>query len=451
LVSYLRVRNLLAWSYDLGFYVQDLFAIRAGLWKNTILGFGIFSDHVSPILIPLAWLVPSAAPGEVLVILQAVALGAGVFPISRLGFERAGRQGAALACTWYAASAAIWHALMYDFHPVTLALPFGAWVLLEVQREARGRPWLPLLAMPLIREDVALLYGVVVLVAGIRYKQRPWRFAGLAVALLGMVYMLAMSVQPGIQSHIWYRYRFESLGELLARPLRVDVIVGITAVLLPLLVLPVLKGWKEAWPGLLLLGSYAMSSWTNQASLYYQYYAQAVPFLIAGGLYGFSSSGWTRRLRMSILGTLLCGAVLGPLFYIGFGLPDRYASVVLSSGARAQARALIYRIPEDASVSATEMLGPAVAWRPQIHPFPGPMVCGNSLGYFVESTAGVDYVLFEADSAPEGQEWPAVLKDWGYVQLDRIGEVELWKSAVDDVPTVRCPNWEEQKELASVG
>jgi hypothetical protein len=305
--------------------------------------------------------------------------------------------------------------------------------------------------MPFIREDVALLFGVVVLVAGIRYQRRPWRLTGLAVALVGLLYMLAMSVQPGIQSHIWYRYRFESLGELLARPLRVDVLIGIAAVLVPLLVLPVIRGWKEAWPGLLLLCSYAMSSWSNQASLYYQYYAQAMPFLIAGALSGFSLAEWNRRRGVSLLATLLCGVVLGPFLYIGFGLPDRYASVVFSSSDRAQARKLISLIPDEASVSATEMLGPAVAWRSEIHPFPGPMVCGNSLGYFVESTAAVDYVLFEGVSAPEGQDWRAVLEHWGYVQLDRVDDVELWYLAADDVPRDRCPNWEHQKELASVG
>lgn len=446
--SVLRVRNLLAWSYDLGFYVQDLFAIRAGLWTNTIYGFGVFSDHVSPILVPLAWLVPPSAPGEALVILQSIALGAAVFPIAKLGSEIAGRTGSVIACVWYVGSAAVWHALMYDFHPVTLALPFGAWVLLEIERREAGRPWIPLLAMPLIREDVAVLYGVVVVIAGLAQKRHLWRVLGSSVALVGLAYMFLMRAQPGIGNHLWYRYQFNGIGELLSRPLRVDLLIGLAAVLGPFLVVPVFRGWKRSWPGLVLLASFAFSSWANQISLYYQYYAQVVPFLIAGAASGFVLPKWKDRIRLSVIATVLLGVLLGPFIQIGFGPPDRYASEILSSFRRAEARSLLSEIPAFASVSATEMLSPAVAWRREIHPFPGPMICGNSLGYFTSTTRAVDYVLFESDNAPAGVEWPSTLAAWGFVLQGEAVGVELWRLNFDGIANQDCPGWEEQKRVA---
>jgi hypothetical protein len=149
-----------------------------------------------------------------------------------------------------------------------------------------------------------------------------------------------------------------------------------------------------------------------------------------------------------MIATVLLGVLLGPFIHIGFGPPDRYASEILSSFRRAEARSLLSEIPAFASVSATEMLSPAVAWRREIHPFPGPMICGNSLGYFTSTTRAVDYVLFESDNAPAGVEWPSTLADWGFVLQGEAVGVELWRLNFDGIANQDCPGWEEQKRVA---
>ena len=443
-LSVMRVNNLLAWAYDLGFYIQDLFAIRTGLWRNTIFGFGVFSDHVSPILVPLAYLTPSNWPGAFLVLIQAVAVGIALVPLYRLGYLIGGRLGAILAAFLYATSAAVWHAALFDFHPVTLALPFGAWILLEVEKGEAGRPWLPLIAMPLLREDIAILYGVVVLVAGSRRQLRSWMLSGGAAVLIGLGYFLIMRSQPGIGNHIWYRYGGD-VSDLLRRAVRPDALVSLAAVLIPLLVLPTLRGWRKAWPGLLLLLSFVFSAWDQQTSLYYQYFAQAVPFLIAGSIQPILRGG-NRRIRLSLVASTVILLLLGPLVYLGFGLPDRFATEIFASGDRRAVSELIDRIPPTASVSATELLTAPVAWRSEIHPFPGPMVCGNSLGYFTPMTRASDFVLFEPERAPAGPDWSQILPEWGYGLVSAGGVAELWRLENNGFASRRCPTWEEQKE-----
>ena len=441
----MRVHNLLAWAYDLGFYVQDLFAIRTGLWRNTIFGFGVFSDHVSPILVPLAYLTPPSWPGAFLVVLQAMAVGLTLVPLYRLGQLLGGRMGAILASSLFATSAAVWHAAVYDFHPVTLALPFGAWILLEIEKDQAGRPFLPLIAMPLLREDIAILYGAVVLVAGLRGHRRSWVVSGGAAILLGLSYFLVMRSQPGIGNHIWYRYSGD-LSDWLSRLVRPDALVSLAAVLIPLLVVPALKGWRRAWPGLLLLLSFVFSSWDQQTSLYYQYFAQAVPFLIVGSIQPILQGG-PRRVRMSLVASSVILLLLGPLVYLGFGLPDRFANEILNAGDRQAVYELIGLIPPMASVSATELLAAPVAWRSEIHPFPGPMVCGNSLGYYTPMTRASDYVLFEPTRAPAGQDWSQVLPEWGYALVRTGGEAQLWHLEDESFVPATCPSWEEQKEM----
>jgi hypothetical protein len=106
---------------------------------------------------------------------------------------------------------------------------------------------------------------------------------------------------------------------------------------------------------------------------------------------------------------------------------------------------LLTEIPDFASVSATEMLTPAVAWRPEIHPFPGPMMCGNSIGYFTPRTRAVDYVLFEMENAPSGVEWSSTLMAWGFVLERRAAGIELWRLDSNNVAAEDCPSWEQQK------
>jgi uncharacterized membrane protein len=443
-LSVMRVNNFLAWAYDLGFYIQDLFAIRTGLWRNTIFGFGVFSDHVSPVLVPLAYLAPPSWPGPFLVLIQAIAVGIALVPLYRLGHLLSGRLGAILAAFLYATSAAVWHAALFDFHPVTLALPFGAWILLEIEKGEAGRPWLPLVAMPLLREDIAIIYGVVVLVAGFRRQHRSWMLSGGGAVLLGIGYFLVMRSQPGIGNHIWYRYGGEA-SDWLRRAVRPDALVSLAAVLIPLLVVPAFRGWRKAWPGLLLLLSFVFSGWDQQTSLYYQYFAQAVPFLIAGSIEPILRGG-PARVRMSLVASSVILLLLGPLIYLGYGLPDRFANEILVAGNRRAASSLIELIPPTASVSASELLAAPIAWRSEIHPFPGPMVCGNSLGYFTPVTRANDFVLLEPGRAPAGPDWSQVLPQWGYSLVAAEGGAQLWSLEHEVFLSTNCPTWEVQKE-----
>jgi hypothetical protein len=248
--------------------------------------------------------------------------------------------------------------------------------------------------------------------------------------------------------HFWYRYAGD-LAEIAIRPFRPDALVSLSAVLIPLMLLPPFRGWRSSWPGLLLLVSYIFASWLPQASLYYQYFAQTVPFLIAGAI-PFVANGSAQRLRLSALATVAIFALLGPLIYIGYGLPDRFAAVVLGRDERAMARPMIQALASDETISATELIVPAVAWRADVHPFPGPMVCGNSVGYHTPSTRAADYVLFEPTDAPQGPDWNALLTSWGYELVEESQGIELWEHSSGTFDEKECPSWEEQKRAANV-
>jgi hypothetical protein len=244
-----------------------------------------------------------------------------------------------------------------------------------------------------------------------------------------------MRLQPGIGNHFWYRYR-GNVVEMLSLPFRPVALVSLVAVLLPMLVYPAFRGWRRSWPAFVLLVSYVFSSWEAQASLFYHYFAQAVPFLIAGAIPYFA--GDRERTRMSVAASLAIFGLLGPMVFIGFGFPDRFASTTVASRHRAEARALFSYIPDNASVSVSGMLGAPVAWRAEIHPFPHPMVCPTWFGYQTPSSFATDFVLFESTDSAEQPDWAMMLDAWGYTRLGSSGTIELWKLTSSRVTTEPC-------------
>ncbi|MDP3984247.1 MAG: DUF2079 domain-containing protein, partial [Acidimicrobiia bacterium] len=298
--------------------------------------------------------------------------------------------------------------------------------------------------------DVLILYGLVVLIGGWSARSRPMTWVGSSAVLTGVGYFLWMGAQEGVGNHFWYRYGFESVGELVLRPVSPDVLVGVVATLGPMLLVPPIIGWKRSWPGLLLIASYALSSWPQQASLYYQYYAQAVPFLIAGAAWAWRGTRWAVRTRLSVTTTVLIFLVLGPVVYIGYGLPDRFASQILKAEERTDYAGMLDLIPPEASVSATDMLVPPLAYRGEVHPFPGPLVCGNSLGYYTPSTRAVNFVVLERGETPPGvEDWVGQLQNWGYEKVGGNELITVWRLQTSHVPQVSCPSFDAIKVSAN--
>ena len=67
-LSLFRHWHYLSHSFDLGFYVQDVWAIGEGIWRNTVGGFHVFDDHFSPVLVLLAPLGGGSAAEAMLVV-----------------------------------------------------------------------------------------------------------------------------------------------------------------------------------------------------------------------------------------------------------------------------------------------------------------------------------------------------------------------------------------------
>lgn len=396
-----RHRDYRTYRNDLGNMVQVVdntaHGRLLGMTSNDGRQIDRLESHVDPILalFALPWLLwPDPA---LLLVAQAALVGLAAWPVYRLGRRALADDAAAALC---ALAALLYPPLQFavldEFHPVTLAIPFllFAFVFLEEDRRWLAVPFLVLAA--LCKEEIPLVIAVMGLYFALR-KRALWPL--LVTAAAAAYFLIAVGVvmphfaraQP---SRILHRYgEDESMRSLVAGLLRHPWRVASTLLAPSGLAYLVKLLWPFGFTSLaspltflislpeLLIN--LLSGKPQQHSIAYHYVAGEAPFMIAAMVLGLRRiGGWLVRLAPRArqagaprLHRVLAGAVVavalvatftaGPLSGArpGWGLaltPERRAAV-------AQALALV---PADASVSADNALGAHLSERERVDIFP---------------------------------------------------------------------------------
>jgi uncharacterized membrane protein len=404
--SYLSVRRHDAfWTgrFDLGNMVQAVWSTAQGrpLETTDVAGEQVvrLGAHVDPILVlftPLAW---TGALPQALLVAQAVIVAAGALPAYWLGRRWLGDERLAVAAAAvYLLYPPLQWATLTEFHPVTLAAPlllFCIWAA-EERRYALLTIFAALAA--LTKEEVGLALAVLGVWMVVRGLGRRYG-AALAALSLAWVAVAVLVVIPRFNDGRGSAFvdRYQTLGDdggevattLLTRPWEAaellasyDRLSYLVALLAPLaflsLAAPLLAA--GALPEVLIN---TLSDWFPQYSIEFQYVAVIVPFLVAAAILGLA--GLRRRGRPAWLGragpvaaawvgvVLLSGVSLGPLPWWGavpgVGSDERTEQYRVDDHARAAARAVAL-IPDDAPVSAGNLLGAHLSERERILTFP---------------------------------------------------------------------------------
>lgn len=177
-------------TIDLGYYDNIFFQsihghpLACSFLKASYHG----SAHFDPILVllsPLYLLYPRA---ELLLVLQAVWVGAGVVPVYLLARARLSNRLAAVAlAAMYAVYPALHGATMYEFHSLTLATPVVLWLLYFLEDGLFKSYWAMLLPTLLVREDIAILVCFIGVYAILARRPR-WARLGWVTILVSVVY-----------------------------------------------------------------------------------------------------------------------------------------------------------------------------------------------------------------------------------------------------------------------
>ncbi|HUQ22719.1 MAG TPA: DUF2079 domain-containing protein [Gaiellaceae bacterium] len=357
-VGVLRHRAFESGRFDLGNMTQAVWSTAHGqvLSVTDVQGEQIsrLGSHFDPILVvlaPLWWLWPSP---ELLLVVQAAAVGAGAFPVFWLGRKhvRSDRAAAALAIAYLLSPPVQWLTVS-DFHPVALACPLllFAWWHLDERRHWKFALFAALAIAA--KEHV----GLAVAAIGVWYAVRhhaPRRglaiAAGAGVAALLAALVVVPHFAPAGTSAFQSRYESPSLD---GRDLSY-----LASLLAPLALLP-LAAPLALLAALPELGLNVLSRTVTQTSVKTHYAATIVPALLVGTVFAVARLG----VRLAYVATLaaLAGAVLlGPLGRIHVGADAHDAA----------ARRALALVPAGAPVSATNTLGAHLSDRRRIFSFP---------------------------------------------------------------------------------
>ncbi len=264
------------------------------------------SAHFDPLLVllsPLYLLYPRA---EMLLVLQAVWLGAGVVPVYLIAFDKLGRRAPAVVlAAMYALYPALHGANMYEFHSLSLLSSILLWLIYFLEKGSRRAYYLMLIPALLCREDVALILCFVSIYAIL--SRRPgfarigWTTIGVSLLYFVIVkkfFMTSADIFMSGKDSLSFAYYYEDLipnkngvagivVSVVANPLFViktmvaeAKLVYLLTLFVPLCFLPFMAKTSRVMLGYGLLFT-LLATRTAVFSPAFQYSATLIPFAFA--------------------------------------------------------------------------------------------------------------------------------------------------------------------------
>ena len=428
-VSIQQYNRMDSFVFDLGFFESIIRDYAQGhLPELPLTDTTVATLHFSPVLAILAPLVKIWPSAIAVLIAQAVAVAAGVVPLMRAAVR--GWMAWAVAVSYGLAPG--FSALFgFDFHEVALGVPLMALSMAAMVRGNHRSAVLWALPLVLVKEDLGLTIaalGVVVFLRG----SRRW---GLAALVFGCVAFAVLALwMPEGRGTTGFAGSFAPtgvgdalhvLGEGAHNKVRTVLFLliptGLLALRSPMLLLVALPTF--AWRFV----SHRYTYWDP----YYQYDAILVPIAVAAMIEG--ARLLRGRVRQVGLGLAVAGTlVLLPQPYLAFHQvwdPDFWRTPART----AAVDHVLDRIPDGATVAASDTLGARIALRTKL--------------YLIGDTIGPDGPPLPP-SAFDDVEWialdtrvaPASVPSWrGFAQLIDSGQFEVVAQADGVIVARRKP------------
>ncbi len=377
----------------------------------TILGLNLFGDHavfIMGLFVPLYWLWPTP---ETLLVVQAMALAIGGFPVFLLAKKVLKSSWLALIPTFaYLLYPALGWLNLENFHPDALEVPLALFALYFVSCRRWRRFAVMVVLLLLVKEDVWLFLVPLGMYVAIRHNLK----VGLVTIVASVAWFLVafLVVQPMLSgvpagSLDAWRIPFGGMGglakkvftapwEVIAYMFTADKVKYVIQLLTPLLFLPLLD-WRTLIAVPVLFFNLISTFW-YQSNIQYHYTSLIIPVLIVGAIYGLERFRRIKvRWTLVVVGlavTVACVYAWGPL--PGSRTPSSYPDpqhpeVVV-------ANKVLELIPEDAVVAADDKFAAHMANRELVYVFPNPYSASywgddSMKGQRLPGAGDVEYVM----------------------------------------------------------
>lgn len=369
--SLVRHRAYQTTGFDLGIFEQTVRSYAEGRRPVAdLLGPGVptLGDHFHPTLVVLAPFYRLWPGPQTLLIAQAALLALSVIPVTRLAVDLLGNLRGTAVGACYGLSWGLYNMVAFDFHEVCFAVPLLAFGLEQLARRhwARAAAWVVPLA--LVKED--LPFTVAAIGIYLLAHRRVWLGAALAGFGTSSGLLLVLVVLPAINDNGNYAHAGNLAGGLDnltaglgIKALTVLLLLGSTAFLcarspLALLTLPTLS-WRF------------ISNNSNHWSIAFHYSAILMPIIFIAFVDAMSRLGQPGRRRLARIANVAVPIALAVTSCVT-------ASQVLRTSSppawtyvqQREATDVLARIPNGATVAASNRLAPHLTARCRVLLFP---------------------------------------------------------------------------------
>ncbi|OGZ28995.1 MAG: hypothetical protein A2931_03425 [Candidatus Niyogibacteria bacterium RIFCSPLOWO2_01_FULL_45_48] len=387
-VSVLRHYNFETQAWDMGIFTQTLWNASKGRWmtnsiEETPNHFGV---HMSPILfllLPGFLIFPSA---YYLLILQALALAFGAWPLYLFAKKVLGRHDFALLISvGYLLYPSLHFVNLFDFHPVAFLVPalLFAFYFFAVRKWIWF--WFFMIIAASAQEDaiLAVMFSCVFL-AIIYWREAKEKKIGLWTAVAALIYFIIATkvLMPYFGGGLLRLDRYAHLGgsfaeitrNLLSGPslffktaFSAPKLAYLFWLFLPTAFLPFLYPLSLfiLVPGLL---ENLLTNFENQFSGFYQYDSMLIAGVFIAGVYGLQKLLRIFPYGVSWIKGFLVTAVLAGFLLRSPVSPFLFPTDLFRTNERAYAlREIVKNVPEEASVTAHTNIVPHLAKRERVY------------------------------------------------------------------------------------
>jgi len=380
-------------DYDLAIFGQGVWRLSQGEAPFvSIRGMNLFGEHATWVHAPFALLAallrPLADVPTVLVLGQSAALAGAGHLLYRIAGREAGPASALLVLASYLAYPALQHTWLEYYEPINLAVPCLV-AATQAVREGRDRPALLWsIAALLTIENLAATVAALGVYAALGAGRRRLGLALVAISGLYLVFLMQvtfpwLSERGYVFADRLYGDFARSLPEAALHLARPDNLVArlatpanghyLLGLLVPVGFLPFAAPLTLVLAVQLPLNM--VSSWPYAREIRYHYVAPIIPFVLLAvvrALALFPPRSTRRRLAA---GLLAAGLLAGQALYASPWLIPRegrrwWRGLEADALERKETRALLERLPGDASVSAHYRFLPALCERRRLYMFP---------------------------------------------------------------------------------
>ncbi len=195
-ISYILIFSVLAalkhmsfnsTAYDLGLYDQTIWGYSKGkMLFNTIREINLLGDHVHPILFliaPLYWIYPHVT---MILTLQTICLALGAVPLFLIAKKHLNEKAALLIALSYLFYPSLQYANLFDFHPITIAVPFLFLAVYSLDEKKYRLMFASLFIAGLTKEYIPIFF---ITFGAYLFFIRKKKSIGIAGAIIGLLWL----------------------------------------------------------------------------------------------------------------------------------------------------------------------------------------------------------------------------------------------------------------------